>query len=196
MPAPAWSSSNDGIAAADSSIEGERDCGMVAKTATSATTANAKIIGRIMAGLHFPAIMCRWNRGKVQISWLKPRAGFGERDRGRFLHEIVKNDSRSRGNNAGDKACKNELAHPVPPVSRNYPNTFPNRRFRPANARSPETGFSIREGKCLRFNIHESSPQRADARIKVCRFRLLQIDKEASDPGCEMLLKEITIGAR
>ena len=116
MPAPAWSSSNDGIAAADSSIEGERDCGMVAKTATSATTANAKIIGRIIAGLHFPAIMCRRNRLKVQNgvgAGLKPRAGFGERDRNRLLHEIDQNGGGSASNNAGDEACEDERAHRI-----------------------------------------------------------------------------------
>jgi hypothetical protein len=44
---------------------------------------------------------------------LKSDAVFGERYRSRLLHEIVKNDSRSDGNNAGGKACGNEHTHRV-----------------------------------------------------------------------------------
>ena len=168
MPTMAWSSYNDGMAAADSSIEEECDRGMVAETAIRATTANAKIIGRIMAGLHFPAIMCRRNRFKVQNgvgAGLKPRAGFRERRRGRFLDEIVKNDSGSRRDNAGDKACKNELAHPVSPVFRNYPNTFPNGRFRVARTQSrPRPDFQAGKANAsvsTSTKVRPSEPTRA-----------------------------------
>jgi len=51
---------------------------------------------------------------------LNSHAGFRKRCSGRFLHKIVKNSSRSHGNNAGDKACDDEHAHYVSPVSRNY----------------------------------------------------------------------------
>ena len=132
MPTMAWSSCNDGMVAADSSIEEECDRGMVAETAIRATTANAKIIGRIMAGLHFPAIMCRRNRFKVQNgvgAGLKPRAGFRERRRGRFLDEIVKNDSGSDGNNAGHKACDDESTHRVSPFFPQLSSTFPTSRI-------------------------------------------------------------------
>jgi hypothetical protein len=36
--------------------------------------------------------------------------GFRKRCSGRFLHKIVKNSSRSHGNNAGDNACDDEHA--------------------------------------------------------------------------------------
>src|SRR5258705_6337007 len=59
----------------------------------------------------------------------------------------------------------------------------------------PEIRYSDREGKGLRFNFDENSPQRAHARVKVSRFGVFQIDKEAPDPAREMVFKELAIGA-
>ena len=167
MPTAAWSSCNDGMAATDSSIEEECDRGMVAASAIRATTANAKIIGRIMAGLHFPAIMCRRNRFKVQNgvgAGLKPRAGFRERRRGRFLDEIVKNDSGSRRDNAGDKACKNELSHPVSPVSRTIPTHFQTAGFVRRTQGRPKPDFQSGKANAsvsISTKVRPSEPTRA-----------------------------------
>src|SRR4030088_2212792 len=48
-----WSSCNDGMAALDNSIEGDRDHSMVAATTTRATTAIAETLRRIMGSSRF-----------------------------------------------------------------------------------------------------------------------------------------------
>jgi hypothetical protein len=123
--------------AADSSIEAARDRSMNA-TPIKATHTVAAIIMRIVDASDFETSVCRRGSGKVQFFqqlsqgsrsltqdvavskrslWscepaaLVSRAGFGERDRNRLLHEIDQNSGCSAGNNAGDKACENERAH-------------------------------------------------------------------------------------
>ena len=101
-----------------------------------------------------------------QPAALNSHAGFGKRCSGRFLHEIIKNNSRSHGNSAGDKACEDEHAHYVSPVSRNYlTHDQWKDPFGGQNVQGNQ--FSIREGNGLYFDVHESSPKRADASVKV-----------------------------
>ena len=59
----------------------------------------------------------------------------------------------------------------------------------------PQIRYSSREGKGLRFNVNENSPQRAHASVKISRSGAFQIDKKAPDPGAEMAFEEPTIGA-
>src|ERR1700722_8712615 len=66
-------------------------------------------------------------------------------------------------------------------------------RFCVARNAAPEIGCSARKGKCSCFDIHERSPQRADASVKVSRFCLLQIDKKAPEPGSEIFREEFAI---
>src|ERR1700692_1374304 len=66
-------------------------------------------------------------------------------------------------------------------------------RFCVARSTAPEIGYSGRKGKCSCFDIHERSPQRADASVKVGRFCILQIDKKAPEPGSEIFREEFAI---
>jgi hypothetical protein len=63
--------------------------------------------------------MGRWNRGKVQRNFkaaLNSRAGFGERHRDRFLHEIIKDGRYGASKDSRNKASSKERAHDVSPI--------------------------------------------------------------------------------
>jgi hypothetical protein len=133
-----WSSCNEGMAAAESATEGDRGS-MRAAATIRATTAIAEIVTRIIAtsrfrthhyvggsafrfkamsngraaGITFPRVP----REPTLIPALDSRAGFRKRCLGRFLHEIVEDSGGGDSNNAGNKACCNELTHRVSPVS-------------------------------------------------------------------------------
>src|ERR1700730_14678956 len=134
----------------------------------------------------------QWSASYNQAA-LDSRAGFRKRCGGRFLYEIVKNGSASDGNQADDKACHGECAHRDFSCFPQLSNTFINSRCRWRIKGLPEIGYSSREGKGLRFDIHESSPQQAHAGVKIRRFSLLQIDKKAPDPGSELFFEDLTI---
>jgi hypothetical protein len=62
--------------------------------------------------------------GSRNLAKLDSRAGFGERCRGRLLHEIVKDGNGSHSNNAGDNARDDKYTHHVSPVSRSSSKLF------------------------------------------------------------------------
>jgi hypothetical protein len=110
------------MAAADSTTEGDRGGNMVIATTIKATAAIAEIVRRIMGSLRFhshKSVGGSAARFKAALL-LEPHAGFGERHRGRLLHEITKDARGSGSNDSSDKAGSDECTHRVSPDPHNF----------------------------------------------------------------------------
>jgi len=55
---------------------------------------------------------------------------------------------------------------------------------------------SFRQHKCLRLDIHEYPAKRSDAPVKIGGLRAFEIGEETPDPGGEVLLEQLALGAR
>src|SRR3569833_1074807 len=99
--------SKDGIGAGapDSSIKADRDRSAVSETPTRTTTSQAKISARD------PSHHSKTCSLILQNAALVSRAGFGEGDWNRLLHETDQEGSGSASNSGGDKAREDECAH-------------------------------------------------------------------------------------
>jgi hypothetical protein len=107
---------------------------------------------------------------------LEPHAGFGERHRGRLLHEITKDARGSGGNDSGDKAGSDECTHRVSPDPHNFLAHFGTKGF---------SLFGVQVGRvnaCVSTSMKVRPSEPTAACVKISCFGIFEIEKKSPDP--------------